>query len=59
MGKIVAALVAVLAGLGLATGVTFGVTSAASPDAPSKLDLNERPAGNGANGVVNYGTSAP
>ncbi|MGH3860857.1 DUF2613 family protein [Actinokineospora sp.] len=56
MGKIVAALVAVMVGLGLATGVTFGVTSAASPDSESKLDLRDRPKGNGDNGVVNYGT---
>jgi hypothetical protein len=56
VGKIVATLVAVVVGLGLATGVTFGVTSAASPDSESKLDLRERPKGNGENGIVNYGT---
>ncbi len=54
MGKIVGALVAVLAGLAVATGVTFTVTSAASPD--SSLDLQTPPPANGANGVVNYGT---
>ena len=54
MGKIVGAIVAVLAGVALATGVTVGVTSAASPD--KAVDLEAPAPANGSNGIVNYGT---
>jgi hypothetical protein len=54
VGKLVGILVAVVAGLALATGVTFTVTSVAGPD--SSVDLQTPPPANGADGVVNYGT---
>lgn len=55
MGKIVAAVVAVLAGLALAAGGAVTLVTVAGPD--SSLDLENAPAANGSGGAVDYGTS--
>lgn len=54
MGKIVAAVVVILAGVALATGGTVALVSASSPD--RTVELDNAPAANGAGGVVDYGT---
>lgn len=54
MSKIIAALVAVVAGVALAVGGTATLVNLASPD--RDVDLQNAPAGNGVDGgVVDYG----
>ncbi|MBB5802747.1 hypothetical protein F4560_002515 [Saccharothrix ecbatanensis] len=55
MGKIVAAVVAVLAGLALAAGGVVTLVGVAGPD--SSVDFEHAPAANGSGGAVDYGTS--
>ncbi|WP_158845812.1 DUF2613 family protein [Saccharothrix deserti] len=55
MGKIVAAVVAILAGLALAAGGTVTLVTVAGPD--RSVDFENAPAANGSAGVVDYGTS--
>ncbi|MEJ2859354.1 MULTISPECIES: hypothetical protein [Saccharothrix] len=55
MGKIVAAVVVILAGIALATGGTVALVGVANPD--RSIDLDHAPAANGAGGVVDYGTT--
>lgn len=55
MGKIVAAVVAILAGLALAAGGAVTLVAVAGPD--SSIDFGNAPAANGSGGAVDYGTS--
>ncbi|WP_156077456.1 DUF2613 family protein [Saccharothrix sp. NRRL B-16314] len=55
MGKIVAAVVSILAGLALAAGGAVTLVGVAGPD--SSVDFEHAPAANGSGGAVDYGTS--
>lgn len=53
MGTLIGAIIAVVAGLGIAGGGTYLLVSNESPDAT--VEWNNVPAANNANGVVDYG----
>lgn len=55
MGKIVEAVVAILAGSALAAGGVVTLVEVAGPD--SSIDFEHAPAANGSGGAVDYGTS--
>ena len=53
MSTLVGAIIAVVAGLGIAGGATYLLVDNQSPD--SKVEWTDTPAANNSNGVVNYG----
>jgi hypothetical protein len=53
VGTLVGAIIAVVAGLGIAGGATYLLVDNQSPDA--HIEWANVPAANNANGVVNYG----
>lgn len=63
MGKVIGVVAAILVGLGLATGVTFAVSSASAPDKGVNLDEPSAPNNNGVKSggsggdSVNYGST--
>jgi hypothetical protein len=54
VGTLVAAIIVVVAGLGLAGGGTYLLVSNETPD--KTVQFQDAPAANNTNGVVNYGT---
>ncbi|MBP2329979.1 hypothetical protein JOF56_010364 [Kibdelosporangium banguiense] len=53
MGTLVGAIIAVVAGLGIAGGGTYLLVDNRAPD--SAIEWNNLPAPNNANGIVDYG----
>lgn len=53
MGTLIGAIIAVVAGLGIAGGGTYLLVDNRSPD--SSIEWNDLEAPNGANGIVDYG----
>jgi hypothetical protein len=60
VGKLVGVIASVLAGLALASGVTYAVSNAAAPDKDVELENPATPngatSGGGSSAVVNYGS---
>ena len=53
MGTLIGAIIAVVAGLGIAGGGTYLLIDNQSPD--SSVQWNDLPPANGSNGIVDYG----